>query len=140
MFSDKAVKLDFFMVEKSPFDIITGLSMLTDMCANMEFGSQSVRLTIASEEMVLPIYAKSTKNKLVEGEKLRTPGEEFKSDLNSDPVSSHYSEEEAVLAICEDKYSRSDGDPTSEEATTDEKEKTRKMRNELRDRLAHLKK
>lgn len=82
---------------------------------------------------------KSTEKKLVEGEEIGTPSEDFKSDLNVCQESSDRSEEEMILAIREDKSFGSDGDLTSEECTTDEKEKEEKMPDALLARIAHLK-
>lgn len=52
-FNDQDVKLDLFVVEKSPFYIIISLSMLSAMRGKMDFGAQILRLQVNSEALVL---------------------------------------------------------------------------------------
>lgn len=112
--------------------------MPTSMRTNMDFGSQSVRLTFGSEEVVLPLQpdANSTQNKLFEGEKIVISSEDFIYDSNAGLESS---EEELFLAIREDCSSESRRDPAGDGSTTDKEEKKEKMRHALRARRAHLK-
>lgn len=70
IFGEQAVKLDFLVVNKSPFDLIIGLQTLTAMCARIDFGAQSVLVNIGSEEVVLSLEpdTKASEYKLMDGD------------------------------------------------------------------------
>lgn len=78
-FRHQAVKLHSFFVEKSPLDIIIGLPTLSAMRENIDFVALCVSLQIGSEKVVLllELDTKYTKKKLVKGENIETPSEDF---------------------------------------------------------------